>query len=400
MPTLHRYLTLQILRPLGLALLVALVVLLVERMLRLMDLVLGVNGPLQVVFQILAYLVPQYIGLALPISLLLGVMLAFNKLGRDGELDAIHAAGVGIWQLQRPVLLLALLVMVVSLVINGYIRPFGRYAYQAMLHAVTNTAFQTFVRAGVFTHLDDRTFLIEGVRPDGARFARVFVFEREADGRQTAIAAQDGTFARTEADGPPILRLFGGVRMELRPTADTQGEAALAALTVLRFDELRTGLGAPDALMLRQRGVDERELTLTELWQRRHAPPPGVRSSDLIAEFNARLVRALAVPLLPFLGVTLAAGRTRSDRVLGIFGGLIVLMAFNQVVDFAKNLVEDGIAGPLLALWLPWALLSVAIGALFWRASERVAEDPRRWPSLPVFRIAFGRVRGSPEAPR
>jgi lipopolysaccharide export system permease protein len=396
MRTIHRYITFEVLRPLSIALLIALVVLLIERMLKLLDLVLGANGPLQVVFEIMAYLVPQYLGLALPISLMLGVMLAFNKLGRDGELDALHAAGVSLKQLVRPALIIALVVTLLSLLINGYLRPYGRYAYQIMLTAVTNTAFQAFVRAGVFTQIGNRTFLIEGVRSDGSQFERVFMFQSDNDGRDVAIAARDGSFARAEADGPPIIRLFNGVRMELRPPANPAGAGIpLDGLTVLRFGELRADLGTETALMLRDRGADERELTLTELWQRRNTPPPGVRGRDLVAEFNARIVRILTVPLLPLLAVSLAVGRRRSDRLVGIFIGLLVLVAFTQVIDFGKNLSENGVAGPLVSLWLPWAVFAAGIGWIFSRLSEGVPKDSVLWTGLAAIHPArlFGKRR-------
>ncbi len=376
MRTLQRYIAGEVLRPLSIALLIALIVLLIERMLRLFDVVLGANGPLQVVFQIMAYLVPQYIGLALPISLMLGVMLAFNKLGRDGELDAAQGAGVSLWQLIRPVLLIGLIVSLLTLLITGYIRPYGRYAYQVTLNAVTSAAFQMFVRAGVFTQIGDRTFLIEGVHRDGSRFKRVFMHQTNEDGGEVAIAARDGSFARMDRDGPPIIRLFHGVRLELQPPADMkQNGSTLRGLTVLQFGELRADLGGQTAQMLRGRGVDERELTLSELWRRRHDPPPGVRGRDLVAEFHARIVRALSVPLLPLLGVCLAIGRNRSDRVIGVFIGLLVLFAFSRVVDFGKNLAENGALNPIISLWTPWAIFAAGIVWGFCRLNEVVPKN-------------------------
>ncbi len=399
MRTLQLYIAGEVLRPLSIALLIALLVLLIERMLRLFDVVLGANGPLQVVFQIMAYLVPQYIGLALPISLMLGVMLAFNKLGRDGELHALHAAGVSLSQIIRPVLLIGLIISLLTLLITGYIRPYGRYAYQITLNAVTSAAFQAFVRAGVFTQIGDRTFLIEGVYRDGSRFKQVFMHQTNDDGAEVAIAARDGTFARVDRDGPPIIRLFNGVRLELRPPADTQENGSAArGLTVLQFGELRADLGGETAQLLRGRGVDERELTLSELWRRRHDPPPGVRGRDLVAEFHARIVRALSVPLLPLLGVCLAIGRSRSDRMVGIFMGLLILVAFSQVVDFGKNLAENGTLDPIISLWTPWTIFAVGIVWGFYRLNEGVPKTAGGWAWLGLSALRSGALARKPSA--
>ena len=58
----------QIARPMVTAILVALIALLAERTLRVIDLVVGWRGSLFVVFEMLGYLIPHYMGLALPVA--------------------------------------------------------------------------------------------------------------------------------------------------------------------------------------------------------------------------------------------------------------------------------------------------------------------------------------------
>lgn len=380
MKTIDRYLLAEVVRPLSTALLLALLIFLIERMLRLLDVVLGASGPLKVLFEIMAYLVPHYLAIALPISMLLGVMMAFNKLGRDGEIDALQSAGIGLVQMVRPVMLIAAVVTVLSLLIVGYMKPFGRYAYQQMLYAITNVAFQTLVRVGVFTQIGDMTFLIQGIKSDGTSFDRVFMFEQRPDDGPAVITASNGSMARANASGPPVLRLFDGVRLELGAMVEAAPSARPAKLGVLRFEELRTQLGPKTFSLFRDRGVDEREFTLNELWQRRHQPPEGVRESDMLAELNVRLARILTVPLLPFLAIPLAQGRRRSDRAYGIVIGVVILVVYSQVLDFGKNIAETGAISPLLGIWLPWGILAAMAAVLFGRAALHVPSSRHLWP--------------------
>ena len=88
-----RYLLAQIARPMITAILVALIALLAERTLRVIDLVVGWRGSLFVVFEMLGYLIPHYMGLALPVAFFLGILLTFSRLSREGELAAINASG-------------------------------------------------------------------------------------------------------------------------------------------------------------------------------------------------------------------------------------------------------------------------------------------------------------------
>jgi lipopolysaccharide export system permease protein len=373
MRTIDFYVLRQILKPLWIALVVALLVLLIERMLRLLDLVLGARGPLKVVFEIMAYLVPNYISLALPISLLLGVMLAFNRLSRDGEIDALQCAGVSLARQSRAALFAALGVAVVTMITLGYLKPYGRYAYQSMVFAVTNAAFQAFVQAGVFTHVEDTTFLVKNVGSGDAAFANVFLYEGGESG-STVVTARSGMVVRPGEQAIPMLRLFDGVRLTVQDDTGTEKPTGPRAppVGVLRFQELRMTLGERETKIFRPRGADEREFTLTELWQRRFQPPSGVRISDMVAEFHGRFARVLSVPFLPLIGIPLALGRRRSDRSYGLAIGILVLIVYNQVLDFGENIAETGAIGPVVGLWLPFlAFTSVSVW-LFRRASARV----------------------------
>ncbi len=378
MTTLDFYILRRVLKPLVLALLVALLVLLLERVLRLLDFILGSDGPLAIFFEIIAYLVPEYAGLALPMSLLLGIMLGFNQLGRDGEIDAFQASGLGLARQGRAAFLVALVVMAVTAATLGYVKPFARYAYQSVVFAMTQAAFHVLLRPNVFAEFGTATVLVGGIHPETGTFSDVFLYETSADASSTVITAREGAVTRSTEGGMPVLRLFQGIRLasaSAKPDASqppTAGAPQAQSAGALRFEELRTALADDTAELFRARGGDRREYTFDELWRLRSDPPEGVRRSDIVSEFNVRLVQSLSVAVLPFLAIALALGRRRSDRIYGIAAGLFILIAFNQSIDFGKNLVQSGDVGPLLALWVPFALFAAGSIYAFYRAAMKV----------------------------
>lgn len=388
MATLDVYILRQILRPTATALLVALLVLLIERLLRLLDLVLGASGPLKVVLEIMVYLVPHYMSVALPLSLVFGILFGFGRLSRDGELDAFQSAGLSLTRQLRPILVGAFGMMVVAAITVSHLTPYGRYAYQAMVYAITNTAFHVFVRAGVFVEMDGRTFLVQGVRPEDARADKVFVYEEQDNGRLIVITARNGSLVDTEAQGPPLLRLFDGVRLAITPLQPApEGNQDAPPVGALRFEELRTSLVTGGFDLFRPRGKDERELTLYELWQGLSDPPPGVRRSDIVAEFNVRIVRVLSIPFLPFLAIPLALGRRRSDQFHGVIVGLLILIVYDQILDFGKNMVESAIVEPWIGLWLPFSLFGLSSVLVFCGVASRVPGTLTFDPLGPVARL-------------
>lgn len=372
MPILNRYVVKLLLPPLGLTLLIALMVLLVERMLRVLDFVLGAKGPVRVVVELLAYLVPHYLGLALPMALFLAVFFAFRKLSRDSELDVMLATGTGLHQLLRPVIAATLLLTLAAFIIFNSLQPHSRYAYRAVLYTVTNVSLQALLQPGVFVTADGFTFMVEGASRDKERYDRVFVYRETEDGQALAITSRDGVLVETGADRPPVARLFDGVQLTTRIAPVVDRDAPEASEGVLRFEELRTTIGDGAFTAFRARGMDERELTLAELWSRRDDPELGIDRERMIGEFNMRLARIVSIPVLPFLAIPLAMGRRRSARNYGILVGVVVLLLFNELLQSGLREVRRGNISPFVGIWLPvigFALISLL---LFLRAAVRV----------------------------
>src|SRR3546814_12746417 len=80
--------------PLISTLLIAAMLLVLDRMLRLFEFVATEGGPISVVWQMLANLLPAYLGLGIPIGLLLGIMLAFRRLATSSALAVMRGLGM------------------------------------------------------------------------------------------------------------------------------------------------------------------------------------------------------------------------------------------------------------------------------------------------------------------
>ncbi|MDX1423857.1 MAG: LptF/LptG family permease [Kiloniellales bacterium] len=367
MQTFDRYILGQIFPSLGMTLLVALMILLVERLLRVLDLVLGNSGPLHYVARMLAYLAPHYLGLALPFAFFLAILLTFNRLSRESEFDAFLAAGVGLHQLIRPLLLVTLVVLAIVAVTFNSLQPHARYAYRELVAAVKNPLIYAAAKEGVFVTQGDLTFLVEEISFDREAYQKVFIYENDSDGQTAVTTAKRGVLEKNTSGEASHALLYDGVRMAVPkdPSADQP--------SVLSFSEIRVSLGNDDLGPFRPRGRDEREFTLFELWNLIRNPVSGQDIRNYISEFNGRLVRLLSIVGLPFLAVSLALGRRRSTRFYGIAAGGGILILYNEFLQFGERLVNRG-AEPGLALWLPLAVFLGLSGALFYRTAFVVGE--------------------------
>ena len=381
--TIDRYLLGQVLRPMLAAILITLLALLAERALRVIDLVLGWRGSIAIVFEMMSYLIPHYMVVALPAALFLGIMLGIAKLSREGELDAMRAAGMGLWRMTRPLLLLALVVLVLHLILVSHLQPFARYAYRAAAFAITNVSFQTLLRPGQFITLGQTTYRVDALSPEGDRFEGIFLYsEADASGSIT-ITAESGRIESQGALAPLLLHLENGVQQFVPYPADdeaTAGANGTPPLT-LRFGSFTSDLSGSEPRPFRPRGEHERELTIPELFgflgKPADALPDDIDPWEVEAELSARLVRNFSILFVPFLAVPLALSPRRAKRSYGFLIGVVVVVGYNQLISTGESLADDARISSLIGVWLPFLAYAVLTTAFFIRTARRVP-DPGR----------------------
>jgi len=244
MSTFGTYILRQTMGPLIATVAIALLVLLTERMLRLLDMVLDTHGGLTVLLQMLAFLVPHYMALALPVAFFLGVLLAFGRLHHNRELDALGSAGIGLRQLVSPVLILALILTALSALNFAVGQPYARYIYRALVHDVVEAAANVYLQERTFMEVKGVTFMAERIRRNSQEFAGVFIYEVDDSGKAIAMTARRGNLNAAPKGEPSTLFLVDGVRLEM-PAADalaTEGKAR-GSFGVLHFDQFQIPIG-------------------------------------------------------------------------------------------------------------------------------------------------------------
>jgi lipopolysaccharide export system permease protein len=370
-----KYVLRQISKPLLASLGIGLLLLLSERLVRLLDVTLGKKNSFGVVFEMLAYLVPHYLGTAIPAALFLGLLFGFNALSKNHEIDGMMAAGIGLQRLLRPALLLAFVFSLASLAMFGWIQPQTRYAYRSVLFDVTNVDAFYLAEEGVFMQSGGRTFILDKLNRNDNSFERIFVFDYNGPGGSETLTSSSGKLITVPGQNRPILRLNDGHRLlvERWPTMKTEGTAVPAS--VAKFDQTDTPLGKVSKDLFRPRGDDERELTLPEIYRLMDTPPENTTANAMRAEFHRRIINVVAMLMLPLLAIPFAIGRARSPRAYRMAIALTLLVAFHEVIEQGAVAAKLGTFSPWLSMWLPMALLTTFAIWRFWQVSYRIGGD-------------------------
>jgi lipopolysaccharide export system permease protein len=373
--TIDKYILRQVARPLLACLGIVLLVLLAERLVRLLDFTLGKKTSFTVVFELLAYLVPHYLGSAIPAALFLGLLFAFNQLSKNHEIDGMMAAGIGLHRLLRPVFLIAVSFSVASLAIFGWLQPHMRYAYRSAVFDIRSIDAFYLAEEGVFMQAGSRTFIIDKLNRDENTFERIFVFDYAGPNGAETLTASGGRLVVVPGQTRPVLQLDNGQRIivDRWPTFKQQGEVVSGS--VAKFESTSIPLGKIAKDIFRTRGIDERELTLPELFNLMDTPPPQSDVATMRAELHRRVINILAMLVLPMLAIPFAIGRARSPRAYRMAFALALLFGFHEIIEQGALAAKLGTLSPWVSMWLPMGAMAIFAAWRFWQASFRIGGE-------------------------
>ena len=351
-----RYLAKLIFVPLVATLCLAAMLLLLEKMLRLFDFVVSEGGPVNVVWRMLANLIPQYLGLGIPLGLLLGILLAFRRLALSSELDALRAIGLSYGRLLRVPYAFTLVLIAANTAIVGFIQPYAEYAYEGLRFELRSGALGASIKVGEFTDIGRRmTLRVEQSEHDGTDLHGVFLRTVSRDGDTLAVSAARGTFLATDDANTILLRLADG-----RLVHESRSYAAPRVLSFTRYD---LPIDLPSIEAFRRRGNGTEELTLPELVRlgSGQARLPEERRNAVRANFHFRLVEIAMMLLMPLLAVALAVPPKRSSSGIGIFLAIALVVTYHKVNQYAEQMGALGRFEPAIALWVPFLLFAALI---------------------------------------
>ena len=355
MSSIDRYMARLIAVPLFATLIISAMLLVLDRMLRLFDFVASEGGPLNVVWRMLANLLPEYLGLGIPIGLTLGILLAFRRLATTSELDVLRGVGMSYGRLLRVPYMFAFALAALNLAIVGFVQPLARYNYEGLQFELRSGALGASIKVGEFTNLGDRmTLRIEESRDEGRDLRGIFVRVETPDRQTLAVTADRGTFLATDDKETIIFRLTRGVLIH-----QTSESPVPRTLTFTQHD---LPIDLPKIENFRPRGENTLELTLPQLVMTgaSDAEAEATRNTSW-ANFHFRMVEVATMFLLPLLALALGVPPKRSSSPLGVFLAIVMLVTYHKINQYAEGLGALGIVNPFFALWIPFLLFGALI---------------------------------------
>ena len=347
-------------------------VLLMERLLRIFQVVATSSNPASDTSQMIVNLLPYYLGIAVPMALLLGVIITVDRFSRSSELTAAFGSGISLLHMTKPFLVLGVFLAIITLFIEGYMQPVGRYNYRQVEHSVKQQSFTAALREGTFTSVGNRTFFA-GTDLKGSAMGPIFIYEKQMkngqqDGTRLTTAGQGKLIVREETM-EPVLQLAEGQIYQVMEGKKIDGDFTFNSSSIA---------GAASEISFRQRGDDEREMTSLELLKNRKGNIArfNVNSDVNNAALHLRLAKSALLLILPFIAVPFGLNYGRNPSSAGIAIGVIFLISLQKALEFGQSLGAAGKIPPWAGIWPIMIAVSIFAFWLFRKSAYKMGQPP------------------------
>lgn len=354
--------------------------------LRFIELVLDRGLSFLVFLELTGLLLPSFFAVILPITTFVVTMFTYVRLSSDRELVVMRTAGLSQWQLARPAVMLALIVVGLCYWLNLSLVPLTQASFRAWQFEIRNQLAAILLQEGVFSAVGDDLTVYARYRDRDGTLRGILIHDARERGAPVTILAEAGRITPTPTG--PRVTLENGVRQQVErvppPAGAAPGTPPTTRLSVLSFSEnsvelARTGRGGGSEES-RYRNAQER--TLGELLN----PDPADRVPDRdLRRFRAEAHQRLSQPLnaLGFGIVALATALTGEFRRHG--GGLRLFIGIAVVVALlASGLMINNLAARQNAMipliWLN-AVAPLLVGVWVMAGMPGI---PRRRPGMPA----------------
>ena len=340
-----------------------------------------------VVSRILITLLPQALGITIPIALLIGILIAFGRLSADREAVALQACGVNLARLLRPVGLFALLAWAATSYIMIVALPDANQAFRELTFKVVSARAESEVKPRVF--FED--------------FPNLVLYVREVT---TGVGWTDVLVADTSGSDGPTIYLARRGRVLLDPARRTvqmvleEGTTHRVGLhqpdkyQVTRFQQLILALD-PEAVFPREGPLKgDREMTIAELNVRiADQERQGQSARNQIMAVQQKFSIPIACLVFAVIGLALGVTNRRDGKLASFVLGAAVVFVYYILMYMGQSLAKGDLVPAWLAMWLPDMVLGVYGVALLVRRTQS-ADRPIRI-ALP---FPFRRPPASPQS--
>lgn len=294
-----------------------------------------------VLFAIMAFRLPSFLEMILPLGIFLGILLSYGRLYLESEMTVLNACGISQRHLIRFTLVPMICLMCAVGTLSFVVGPWGTaHSEQILFEQRNQSEFETLSPGRFHVSKDhQRVTYAERLSTDRRRMENLFIAE-ETVLQHTVITADSGARRLDPRTGEQFLDLFNGYRY-----IGTPGQADFQ---VVKFNKSSIKLADP---VISKEITKMKAAPLADLWKQ--------NSRAANAELQWRISLPLLVPIVVLLAIPLSKVNPRQGRYLKLLPAMLLYLLYLSLLSSSKAALEDGDLPIWLGLWWVHALFIV-----------------------------------------
>ncbi len=335
-------------------------VLLMNKILRLVELIVNKGVPLGVVFRLFLYILPYSLVVTIPMATLLACLAAYGRMAADNEITALKVTGLSLYRLVAPAAVFALAAYLVTTYITMSLLPFSNRAFKGLVYQLTRLRATVGIQEGIFnTDFEGYTLYVHKMDPETGILLGVFIVDSRDPKEQRVIIAREGRIS-SDPEGLRVLLNLKSVTTHITPP-ENPGRYQIATSTEQNFG-LQISRALSDPI---DRPLGEQELTMGELRRRAaRLRAEGQNFRPPLVEMHKKMAIPVACLLFGLVGPPLGIRIRRAGRAASLVISIGFALGYYVLIVAGEGLGTRGLLSPAWAMWLPNAILGVAGGYL------------------------------------
>lgn len=317
----------------------------------------AVNGEITplLALKIFLYNIPDILGKAIPVGLMLGSLFVFDRLSRDSEIVIFRGSGTNFYRLMIPVVALGIIGYISCFITLDYLIPKSTSA----LKAVKNETSQNYF-VYVDKTLDNKPksiMIIGNYDGNNCRNIKYLTFSDKVDS-DTPIMSSIITaeYANWMKDHWTLVK---GEEYQIAPDGVYKDIIKFKSQDKLYGDSAKKSYKLLINSTKKSTQMDLRELKHhINLLNSADMKDEG---NYMLTKYYQRYSQPFSCILLGLCGVILGFSRPREKRVLGFTIGVALIFLYYIIVPFLDMLAQNAILYPVIAAWVPNILIFSAM---------------------------------------
>jgi len=371
--TTYLYVLKEILPIFFIGLMIFTVILLMDKILKLIELIVTRGVSLSKILMLLLFISPSFLIFTIPMAVLLAILLAFGRLSGDSEITAFKASGISLYQLFLPVSIFSMAAYLLTAFLVFYGLPWGNLGFKSTLYQIAQSKADVEIKERVFNDIfDGLVVYVDKVPIQGKKMEGILIHDEREKERISTIFAKEGFLTNNPKSQEVILRLFNGDIHRFEPRTNIYQKVQFNVYDLrLELAKAFTGMG---------KKLREHEMSIVDLKERIEKK---VSLGEDITPQEVELHKRYAIPfaciIFGLIGVPLGIQPRRSGRSYGFILSILILLAYYISLTASEILALRHTLPAFLAGWAPNFLFGGLGIYLLIKAAKESPFKPSVW---------------------